>query len=242
MSTRAAFLFAAGCLTLFVRGASGQERAVPPAYANVEVVSIDPSTRLVVIKNSKGAQETFELDDLLAGVPGVKSGDHVMMTVRGEPGRKRISAITKVGASPAPASSNSSAATSPPKNPDPARDEMRERYADKVANLSQQARATDVLWSSFVTSCDAKQTSSAEGSRDWFGLWDARVKADLSSGFCRDLFNQIVSSGEGVKKAMGAADDVARKTLEAGEMRDIRKLNSMDWEGWTLPAPDKLAP
>ena len=66
--------------------------------------------------------------------------------------------------------------------------------------------------------------------------------ADLSSGFCRDLFNQIVSPGEGIKKGMAAAEDVARKTLDAGEMRDIRKLNSMDWDGWALSAPDRRDP
>ena len=68
----------------------------------------------------------------------------------------------------------------------------------------------------------------------------ARVRADLSSGFCRDLFNQIVTSGEGIKTAMAAAEDVARKSLAAGDIREICKLNSMDWEGWELPAPDKL--
>jgi len=94
MWNRVAVALAAASL-LFVRGAlaSGQDRAVTPVYTNVEIVSIDSVTRLAVVKNSKGAEETLEFDDSLAGTPGVKAGDRVMLTVRGEPGRRRISAI-----------------------------------------------------------------------------------------------------------------------------------------------------
>jgi hypothetical protein len=119
---------------------------------------------------------------------------------------------------------------------------MRERFANQVAALSQQARPIDSQWSSFVTACDVKQASSTDGGRDWFGLWDGRAHADLSGGFCRDMFNQIVSAGEGIKKGMSAAEDVARKTLDVGEIHDIRKLNSMDWDGWGLAAPEKRTP
>jgi hypothetical protein len=244
MWNRVAFALAAGSL-LFVRGAlaSGQDRAVTPVYTNVEIVSIDSVTRLVVVKNSKGAEETLEFDDGVAGTPGVKVGDRVMMTVRGEPGRRRISAITKVTEGAAKAKVNASASTaSVPQDSDLAPNGVREHFANQVANLSQQARAIDAVWGSFVTSCGAKPSSSVEGGRDWFGLWDGRVKADLSGGFCRDLFNQLITSGEGIKKGMAAAEDVARKTMDAGEVRDIRRLNSMDWDGWELPAPDKLQP
>ena len=242
MSNRGAFLVMAG-LALCVNGTplSGQEPAGPPAYANVEVISVDPVTRIVVVKDSKGAQEHFAFDDGFAGASGLKTGDHVMMTVRGEPGRKRISAITKLMASPVPAGVSASPPPAlRPSSADLARLEMRERFSNQVATLSQQARSVDGVWSSFLTACDVKEASSADGARGWFGLWDGRVKADLSSGFCRDLFNQIISSGEGIKKAMGAAEDVARKTLDAEEVRDIRRLNSMDWGGWALPAPEKL--
>jgi hypothetical protein len=230
---------------MFVGGAVAapaiSARSVPPVYANVEVLSVDAATRVVVIRNSKGARETFVLDDELGGAAGVKAGDHVMLTVRGEPGRQRISAITRVTASPAPPAVM--AASTPPasRGTDVTRGEIRDRFAAQVSLLSQQARPVDSNWASFVTSCDVKESSSSEGGRDWFGLWDGRAKADLSSGFCRDLFNQIVTAGEGIKRGMVAAEDVARQTLPVGEMRDILKLNSMEWEGWALPAP-KLEP
>ena len=67
--------------------------------------------------------------------------------------------------------------------------------ADQVATLSMNARAVDSMWSSFVTACNVKPVANEGGGRDWFGLWDGRVQADYSGGFCRDLFNQIVSAG-----------------------------------------------
>lgn len=235
--------FVGACLLTMGGSALGQEGPAAPSYSNVQVVSVDPATRIVVIKNSKGVKETLELDDTLAGASGVKAGDRVMLTVRAEPGRKRISAMTKVTASPAPSSVTASPVAAPLATAaDPARIEMRRVFANQVAALSQQARPVDAVWSSFVSSCDVKQAAGTEGAREWFGLWDGRVKADLSSGFCRDLFNQIVGSGEGIKKAMASAEEVARKTLGVEELRDIRRLNSMDWDGWALPAPDKLEP
>ncbi len=219
--------------------ASGQETSPAPLYTNAEVISIDPLTRLVVIRNGAGTTETMELDDGMAGAAGVKVGDRVMMTVREAGGRKRISLLTKVNPAP-PSTASTTAAT--PTSADVAETEMRARFTDQVKSLSAQAKSIDQVWSSFVTSCDVTPASSQAGGRDWFGLWDGRVRADLSGGFCRDLFNQIVASGEGVKKGMAAAEEVARKTLNAGEVRDIRALHSMDWDGWTLPAPDQLQP
>ena len=101
--TNRATVVLAGSLLLITSGAGSQESAesaARPLYTKAEIVSIDPATRIVVIKNSAGATETMELDDSQAGMVGVKVGDRVMLTVRGEPGRGRISAITKATASP----------------------------------------------------------------------------------------------------------------------------------------------
>ncbi len=219
-----------------------------PTYANVQVVSVDAASRIVVLRSSKGVNESFVLDDLLAGTGGVRAGDRVMVTLRGGPGRKRISAMSVVTVSAVPANM---AVTSPPARRPVIADaalkggaqvEMRDRFATQVKTLSEDARSIDAAWSSFVTSCNVKQPANTGGGRDWFGLWDTRVQADYSSGFCRDLFNQIISSGEGIKKAMAAAEDVALKTLSVGEIRDIRTLHAMNWDGWALPAPPKREP
>jgi hypothetical protein len=65
------------------------------------------------------------------------------------------------------------------------------------------------------------------------------VRADLSNGTCRDLYNQIVGLGETVKRGMAGAEDAARRSLSPGEIRDVRLRYSMDWDGWALPAPER---
>jgi hypothetical protein len=120
--------------------------------------------------------------------------------------------------------------------------DARDRFAKQVAVISQDARSIDASWAAFVTACDARQPENVSGGRAWFGLWDGRVQADYSGGFCRDLFNQIVSSGEGIKQAMAAAESGILNVLEPGDIRDIRRLHNMNWDGWTLPAPAKREP
>lgn len=64
--------------------------------------------------------------------------------------------------------------------------------------------------------------------RDWYRLWEeGAARMDLSSGACRDLFNQVVARGEAVKGAMVAAEDAARKgDVSPGEARDVRRRHS----------------
>jgi hypothetical protein len=82
---------------------------------------------------------------------------------------------------------------------------------------------------------------SHEGARGWFVLWEGSIRADLSGGFCRDLFNQIIDLGEPIKTGMmTAAEDVERRTLSLGDIRAIRRQYTMDWDGWALTPPKKL--
>lgn len=223
-------------LLLTVSSASAQVET--PTYATAQVVSVDAARRILVIRNSKGQRESLVFDDLLAGTGGIKTGDRVIVTVRGGPGRKRVSAIALAGTTPA--------ATPTPRLAQPGGvsrlTRLREDFDRQVALVSQNASGVDGSWASFVTACKVIQPETMSGGRDWFGLWDGRVQADYSSGFCRDLFNQIVSSGEAVKKAMAAAESVVQGSLEPGEIRDIRRLHNMNWDGWTLPSPARREP
>ena len=222
------------------RWASGQSD--PPTYVNVELVAVDPSRRVVVIKDSTGAQRTLQMDDLLAGATGVNPGDRVTLTLRGGAGVTRVSAITRATANPGVVVAGAvPQGTTRASTRDRARARAREAFARQVATLSREAQSTDGTWTSFVASCNVKP-GSANGGRAWFGLWDGRVQADYSNGTCRELFNQIVASGEAIKKGMAAADDVARKTLTPGEIRDIRQRNRMNWDGWTLAPPQRREP
>ena len=240
MKNRISLVLAAG-LALFVGGPASAQTD-PPRYVNVELVAVDPSRRVVVIKDSRGAQRTFLMDDLLAGAGGMRAGDRVTLTLRGGPGNRRVSAISMATARPSAVVVGAiPQSPSLPATDDRARVQAREGFARQVATLSQDAQSTDGMWASFVTACNAKPVS-ANGGREWFGLWDGRVQADYSNGTCRDLFNQIVASGEVIKNGMAAAEEAVRGTLTPGEIRDIRKLSRMDWDGWSLPAPPKREP
>ena len=240
------------CLLVMGQSAVGQGATPAPSYTNAQVVSVDPVRRLVMIRKPTGLRETFQLDDVLAGPIGVAAGDRVILTVHGGPGRRRISAISKVTESPVVVQATATprpvvvvvnASPSPQVSDTTAlKAEGRASFANQVATLSQEARPIDGMWASFVTSCNVKPTPNEGGGRDWFGLWDGRVQSDLSTGVCRDLFNQIVSAGEGIKRAMASAEDVAQKMMTVGEIRDVRRMHLMNWDGWRLPAPQKREP
>jgi len=235
------------CFTgaLLAAATAAQAQAETPTYANARVISVDPARRIVVLAISPGVRETLILDDLLAGTGSVKAGDQVMVTIRGGPGRRRLSAISVLTSS-APSVPSAPAATPLPSprlnRTDAERAEVRARYSAQVAALSLQAQPIDGTWSSFVTACAVKPVSNEGGGRDWFGLWDGRVLADYSGGQCRDMFNQLVSAGEGIKKAMAAAESGIEESLTPGEVREIRRGHSMNWDGWLLAAPARREP
>jgi hypothetical protein len=217
-----------------------------PTYSNARIVSVDPAQRIVVL-NVGGVRESLILDDLMPGTGSFKAGDFVIVTVRGGPGRKRISAMTlaqprtSVGSSPdLPVGAKQS--PRPPLRTEQERREARIGYAARVAALSRQAASVDALWSSFVAGCAVKPVSNEGGGREWFGLWDGRVFADYSGGQCRDLFNQLVTSGEVIKTGMTGIEQSIEDWLTPGEIRAIRRSHSMNWDGWSLPAPPRREP
>jgi hypothetical protein len=113
-------------------------------------------------------------------------------------------------------------------------------FADRTAAIAEQANRVDPLWRSFREGCDVKVSGQYEGGREWLSLWDTQAKADLSSGFCRDLFDQIVNAGSDVNKSMAAAEEGVRTSLLPGAIREIRRRYSMDWDGWGRQAPAML--
>jgi hypothetical protein len=225
-------------LVFGLAGSADLGRAATPRYSNVELVSISPQTRLVVIKNTEGREETLKLDDTVAGLDGFQAGDRVILTVRTEPGMSRVSAISK-----------SAAATSPPPGSPsslppaivPSGNAALDAFAGQVATLARQAAQVDSAWNSFKTTCDVTLSSSYPDGRDWFSLWDGTAQMDVTSGNCRDLFNQVVTQGEAVRVGMAGAEDGARRAgIAPGDVREVRQRFSMEWGGWSLPAPDPL--
>ena len=218
-------------------GAAAAQSGATPTYTNARVVSINPLERTLVIRQADGTQRTVQLDDSVGGVGDLKAGDEVILGLRAQPGWPRVTVITKS------TTATPSRGTAAPKPLPPAANENSQAagdsFARQVATLSEDADRVDRLWSAFRTTCDATVGGRYEGGREWVSLWTNDVRADLSNGTCRDLYNQVVGLGESVKRGMAGAEDVARRSLSPGDIRDVRLRYSMDWDGWTLPAPER---
>jgi hypothetical protein len=219
-----------------------------PLYTNAHVLGIDAAGRTLVIRNARGVQERVELDDNVAGFQDVKVGDHVILALRGEPGRSRVSAIFKGKES---STSESSASKTVSGSAMPVGDEAplarasnaaaaSTFFAGRVAAVAAQAAHVDRVWGEFRQACGVTVGGRYDGGREWFALWDGQVRADLSQGFCRDLHNQVVSLGEAVNVEMAAAEDAARRSLAPGDIRDIRRRYALEWDGWGRIPPRQL--
>jgi hypothetical protein len=215
-------------------------QAATPKYTNAEVVTIKAQERLLVIRTNEGTEQTLELDDQLVGFGDLRPGDRVILTLRGEPGRARIEAFSKA-APPAPRAQKTETSISAVETNAEVRSE--EAYDQRVATLAQQANRVDNLWNGFKTSCNVTlREGNYEGAREWLSLWDGQAQVDLSSGSCRDLFNQIIGLGEAVNSGMVAAENSARQNLEPGQIRDIQRRHSLDWAGWGRNPPELRDP
>jgi hypothetical protein len=220
-----------------------------PTYTTAQVVSIDIQNRMLVFRASDGKAQTAKLDDSVAGFPqGIKTGDRVIVSLRSEPGMPRISSIVKsqIGR-PAPPAARQPGAEPIVAQPTPvvplgADSAPGRAFDERVATIALDANRVDGLWSTFRNSCDVKMSGSFQGSREWVSLWTSQAKADMSSGFCRDLHNQIVGLGDAVSQAMASAEEGMRETLLPGAIREIRVRHSMDFNGWGGRAPERLKP
>ncbi len=226
-------------LLLIAWGSAAAVKAEQAAsrYTNAELVSISPQTRLVVVKNTTGREQVMKLDDTVTGFEGLRAGDRVILTLREEPGMTRISSIAKSVGRPPSADPPATRAPAEASAPSPELD----AFAEQVATLAQQADRVDAFWDDFKTTCSVTLRSSHADGRDWFSLWDNTAQVDVSSGGCRDLFNQVVARGEAVKGGMVRAEEAARAAnLVPGDLRATRRRHSMEWGGWGGPAPKLL--
>jgi hypothetical protein len=220
-----------------------------PSHITASVVSMDAARRTMVIVDSQGARRTVELDDQVGGFGNLKRGDRVLLTMQYDPGHARVVSIVRNGSTVAGSSAGSvvTAAPQPPVAAAPAarvtvaQDAAAEgAFAARVTVLASQASGVDPTWNSFRDSCEAKTTGDYSSGREWFALWDRNASSDLSGGFCRDLFNQIVGRGGDVVRGMAAAEESALAAgVLPGTIREIRKRNGLDWDGWSKPDPDR---
>ena len=236
-----------------VQTASGQEPVTTAITA--DVLSFENQSRIMVIRGPDGARRQVLLDDIVAGFGSLRAGDRVILTIREEPGMARASSLFKSNLSQRstelrtralPTSelqddldTTDTTAAMPPLNSEFDLS-TRSLFSQQVSALAARANAVDLLWGQFRSACDVRTSSQYVDAREWFGLWDGRVAADLSSGFCRDMFNEIVDAGASINASMAAAEESADEVLLPGTMREIRRRYAMDWEGWSLARPDRV--
>ena len=232
---------------LALAGASGYAQTPVPKYTTAEVVKVRTQERLLVIRDNEGAERTLELDEHVTGLAELRPGDQVILTLRGEPARPRIASFTKAEAASRSGVRTARGSARPaapvPAVADEADIEARagaDAFEQRVANLAQQAVRVDSLWNTFRTSCNVvmRGGTAYEGGRQWLSLWDSTAQVDLSSGQCRDLYNQIVGLGQAVNVGMSDAEDSARRVLEPGPMREIERRHQLEWGGWGRSAPE----
>jgi hypothetical protein len=211
------------------------------AFTEAQVVAVDVIGRTLVIRSAGGVETKVQLDDNLAGFGDVEAGDLVRLTLRTGPGWARVSSIARRNAVRAPEAGITPSSTPPAATEDASLGlASREAFDAQVATLAGQADRVDRVWNEFRRACKLMAENPRDDARGWFALWEGSVRPDLSGGFCRDLFNQIVDLGEPIKASMSAAEDVVRRTSSPGEIREIRRQHRMDWEGWGLQPPNKL--
>ncbi len=213
-----------------------------PTHTNAHVVSVNVQMRTLVLKMPDGTRRTVELADHVAGMGDIEAGDEVVLSLREEPSRPRVNWISKSVANTRTSlgSSKVTAAFGGMREPVSLVDV--DFFDNQVAALAEEADAVDRLWGQFQATCSATSNVRYEGGRQWVSLWDGEVKADMSSGFCRDLYNQIINRGTVINEGMKAAEDIARKTLAPGTMREIERRHAMDWNGWGQPRPPLQTP
>lgn len=230
--------WALGCVVVGVSGLRAAPRATLK-YTNAEFVSLDLPRHALVVRNNEGKEQTLELEDNLAGLAELRPGDRVILTLRGDPDRPRVGALWKAsppGKAASPAEPSAAAVVT---GEDAEQAEV--EYSRRVADLARQADEIDRIWAGFRTVCDVRTQRRYEGSREWLSLWEA-TPTDLSSGYCRDRFNQIVTRGQSVNAGMAAAEADAARELQPGRIRAIQKRYSLEWSEWGRTPPNPSEP
>jgi hypothetical protein len=219
---------------------AGAQAADPstPKYTNAEVVAVKSTERLLVVRNNEGAEQSYLLDDRVASFGDLRTGDRVILTLRGDPGQQRIESFARAGAvTPTPSPRGLPPATTNVEEVNAAKDAL----AQRAGVIAAQANRVDRLWGELRTNCTVTiRGGQYDGSREWLSLWSDQAQVDLSNGACRDLYNQVLTQGQAVNTDVAAAEESARRLLEPGQIREILRRNSLDWGRWGSPAPALL--
>jgi len=108
------------------------------------------------------------------------------------------------------------------------------QYNSTVGALAAQADYADQEWREYATWCGVGSSAAPSGGRAWFAIWSAsgagggNVRAD-----CSNMHRDILERADKVKAVMVEASERARRNgVYPGEMRDVRRRYSLDYDGW----------
>jgi hypothetical protein len=106
-------------------------------------------------------------------------------------------------------------------------------YEGVVRKLSAQADNVDVEWREYAKWCGVSAFS-ASGGRVWFAIWspDGAVGGNARAD-CSSMHVDILERANRVRAAMQETSERARRAgVYPGEIRDVRRKYSLDYDGW----------
>jgi len=107
-------------------------------------------------------------------------------------------------------------------------------YESAVRTLSTQADYVDLEWRDYANWCGVSASSAPNGGRAWFAIWSpAGAVGGNARADCASMHRDILERGKRVGAAMQDAAERARRAgVYPGEMRDLRRRYSLDYDGW----------
>jgi trypsin-like peptidase len=107
-------------------------------------------------------------------------------------------------------------------------------YENIVRSLSSLADYVDAEWLEYAKWCGVSGVSAPGGGRAWFAIWSAAGSAGGSGrADCSAMHADILGRANRVKAAVQDASERARRAgVYPGEMRDVRRRFSLDYDGW----------
>lgn len=107
-----------------------------------------------------------------------------------------------------------------------------EKYGATLAAIADKAAELDITWSRYRAACGITAVPAGQ-SREWFVLYDAESPVHRAPAGCATALNDIERRVTGVRIAMIAAEEEARKgDVYPGTRRDLRRRYRLDYAGW----------
>jgi len=107
-------------------------------------------------------------------------------------------------------------------------------YEGAVRSLAQVADYVDAEWGEYAQWCGVSGSSAPSGGRVWFAIWSSAGSVGGNArAVCSSMHTDILERANRVKASVQDASERARRAgVFPGEMRDMRRKYSLDYDGW----------